>query len=224
MRNGRRPSRRDHIKCDKYDGNSPWDLSLLHFETVSEHNGWSEVEQLSQLKAALRGTAMQVLQHGKAAGPTLPQLKELLQQRFGDSQQTSRYRIELKSRRRRRGETLQSLYTDVSRLAMLAHPGPMTELSQRLAVEAFVDSLNDAHLEKRVADTFPSTVEQAYNLAVRLEANRRDRKPDDSRSERVERPRRDRYVSAAAADSDEECEAKTSTPVGSMKKAGLGHR
>ena len=137
-----------------------------------------------------------VLLEEEAEGASLWNLREMLRQRFGDTQQSSRYRSELRARRRRKGESLQALYTDISRLVTLAHPGPQTELSKRLAVEAFVDSLNDSYLEERVADAEPGTLAQAYRKALKCDANRRDRHFGGGRDERSEH-KRDRHVRLA---------------------------
>jgi hypothetical protein len=186
------------MKCDKYTGETPWDVFIAHFETVAEYNHWREDEALAQLKGALRGVAAHVLLMNNKMQFTLKSLKEVLRQRFGDTQQSSRYRMELRKRRRQAGESLQSLYSDISRLAMLAHPGGDDELHQRLAVEAFIDSLNDHHLEEQLANTFPSTLEEAYSMALRIEANRRINIVSE---EQIATPKRkDRLIYAVTTD------------------------
>src|SRR3989442_9036459 len=75
-------------------------------------------------------------------------------------------------RQRNVGESLRALYQDVRHLLMLAYPGPQNDLRDQLAVEAFVDSLDDAELEVRVKDHFPATLAEAFQTALRLEANR----------------------------------------------------
>jgi predicted aspartyl protease len=179
--------RRDTLKCEKYDGSMSWDIFMSHFDTVRRYNRWGEEEALAQLKAALRGAAAQVLLLDRVQRFTLSTLRTALQQRFGDAQQASRYRTELRNRRRQPGETLQELYIAISRLAILAHPGAQTELSHRLAVEAYIDSLNDRHLEERVADTAPATLEEAYGTAIRLEANSREKRSSRERHDENKR-------------------------------------
>jgi len=55
---------------------------------------------------------------------------------------------------------------------MLAYPGPQSVLRDELAVEAFVDSLDDSELEISVKDRFPKDLVDAFQIALRLEANR----------------------------------------------------
>ena len=127
----------------------------------------------------------------------------MLKQHFSDTQQASRYRIELKNRRQRKGETLQNPYLDISRLVGLAHPGPMSEQTHRLAVEAFVDSLHDPSLEEKVADAEPRTLDQAYLKALKCESNRRDNKAVEKDIDRTDRPPKDQYVHVAGVEDDE---------------------
>ena len=78
----------------------------------------------------------------------------------------------LKTRRRLAGESLRGLYQDICRIAMLAYPGPQSGLRDDLAVEAFINSLDDPELEVNVKDRFPRDLAEAFHTALRLEANR----------------------------------------------------
>ena len=58
--------------------------------------------------------------------------------------------MELRSRRRQKGESLQDVFQDIRRLMALAFPGqhgPMVEIT---AIDAFVDSFTDKDLRKQV--------------------------------------------------------------------------
>src|SRR6478735_712433 len=98
-------------------------------------------------------------------------LREELKKCFGVEGHMPQYRSMLKARRRQPGESLRSLYQDMCRLMMLAYPGPQSELRDQLAVEAFVDSLDEAELKIRVKDRFPKDLAEAFQIALRLEAN-----------------------------------------------------
>src|SRR5206468_1990835 len=103
---------------------------------------------------------------GQGAALDYNGLRAELQKCFGVEGHTAQYRTLLKVRRRQPRENLHTLYQDVCRLLMLAYPGPQTELRDQLAVEAFVDSLNDADLEVRVKDRFPSDLAEAFRIAL----------------------------------------------------------
>ena len=100
----------------------------------------------------------------------LDEIIRLLTNRFGSLNEEERYRSELKARRRRRGESSQSLYQDIRRLMALAFPGQSASLWEIMARDAFVESLGDQTLRLHVLERDPETLEKALKLATRLEA------------------------------------------------------
>jgi hypothetical protein len=86
--------------------------------------------------ASLEGPAAQLLR-GAPKAATVDTVIKLLKSRFGNLYQQERYRAELKSRKRRPNESLQSLYIDISRLRSLAYPGLSSLLSEIVARDAF---------------------------------------------------------------------------------------
>ena len=81
-----------------------------------------------------------------------------------------RFRAELRARRHQPQESLQQLYLDVSKLVALAYPAATPELSSHVAEEAFIEALNDPQLQLKVMEREPKLVEDALNIATRLEA------------------------------------------------------
>ena len=78
----------------------------------------------------------------------MDEVVRLLKNRIGSESlnEEERYRSELKDRRRRRGESLQSVYQDVCRLMALAFPGQSGSMWEVMARDAFVESLGDPSL------------------------------------------------------------------------------
>ena len=102
-------------------------------------------EQLFQLQASLVGAAGQIFwDAGKQS--TVSRIVALLQARFGSENQAERFRAELRSRKRYRGESLQQLYQDVCRLMSLAYPGESSALSGIVGRDAFLEALDDQAL------------------------------------------------------------------------------
>ena len=96
------------LKLGSYDGTTCLETFLAKFANISQYYGWSERDKLCHFRAALDGRAGQILwDAGKHS--TVAELTQLLRNRFGTQDQTERYRIELKARRRRKNETLQSM-------------------------------------------------------------------------------------------------------------------
>ncbi|GBN25153.1 hypothetical protein AVEN_65062-1 [Araneus ventricosus] len=72
------------------------------------------------------------------------EIKEKAQEaRFGDSHLTQFYKTELKTRRRKPGESLQALSEDVERLMSLADAECPLDSRESLAVQFFVDAIRD---------------------------------------------------------------------------------
>ena len=157
------------LKLGSYDGSTCLMTFLAKFENCIDYYGWSSKEQLCHLRASLEGAAGQVLwDAGKQS--SVDEVIHLLKSRFGTTNEEERYRSELRSRRRRRGESLQSVYRDVRRLMALAFPGQSGSLWEVMARDAFVDALSDPNLRCRVLERDPSTLEEALKIASRLEA------------------------------------------------------
>ena len=78
--------------------------------------------------------------------------------------------MELKTCRRQKDESLQSVFHDIKRLmalAFLGHTGPMAEIT---AIDAFVDSFLDHELCKQVLQKRPATLKDALTWAVSIKA------------------------------------------------------
>jgi hypothetical protein len=94
----------------------------------------------------------------------------LLRNRFGAVHQQERFRAELRCRKRKPHESLQTVYTDVCKLISLAYPGESSSLLDLVARDAFLQSLNDPDLCVRILEKEPTLIDQALSIACRLEA------------------------------------------------------
>jgi hypothetical protein len=142
---------------------------FVKFENCSAYFDLISKDRLYHLKNSLEDMAGQTLWD---TGPktTAKQIIALLRKRFGHANQAERFRAELKSRRRRKGESLKDLYQDIARLKALAYPGPTSKASDIIACDAFLDALNDHALIVRILEKGVRNVEQAFDWATRLEA------------------------------------------------------
>ena len=156
-------------KLGIYDGNSSLETFLAKFDNCSDYFEWTEKDRLFQLRASLEGPAGQLLWSAPRAA-TVDVIIKMLRNRFGNLHQQERYRAELKSRRRRPNESLQSLYIDISRLMSLAYPGPSTPLADIVGRDAFLQALNNPAMCVRILEKEPVSLDDALNLASRLEA------------------------------------------------------
>ena len=75
--------------------------------------------------------------------------------------------------KRKAGESLSSLLKDIRRLFAQAFPGPPNYLSELTARDAFIEALNDRELMIKVLEREPTTLDQAFKVAERLELYRK---------------------------------------------------
>ena len=177
-------SRASHVafgaKLGTFDGTTCLETFFAKFDNCTQYFGWDAEDQLFQLKAALDGAAGQLL-WDLDRNATVEQIRKLLRCRFGNDHQAERFRAELRTRKRKDGETLQFLYQDICRLMALAYPGPTSALSEIVGRDAFLEALDNQKLRVRILEREPLTLDEALNAAVRLEAF--DRKSSDGGEE-----------------------------------------
>ncbi|GBM55007.1 hypothetical protein AVEN_238937-1 [Araneus ventricosus] len=105
---------RPTVKSLTFDGQTSRTVFKTQFDVVSSANGWNNFVKASQLVAALRVSAAEVLQGIPSDKLTdLTTIENALEAQFADSHLTQFYRTELKTRRQKPGESLQVLAADV---------------------------------------------------------------------------------------------------------------
>ena len=154
---------------EKYDGSIPFETFLAKFQNCARYNEWSPDEGGVFLRDSLTGPASQIL--WKVSDDVdYNEIIKLLRNRFGSLNQMERYDADLKGRRRRRGETAQSVYEDIKRLMASAFASQSGEMYEIIARDAFLDSLSDPALRVRVFDQSPKTLDEALTTVLRMEA------------------------------------------------------
>jgi len=108
-------------RLGKYDGTTCLDTFLARFDRCVKYMGWDAEDQQFNLSVSLDGAAGQILWDTEGCS-TVEGTIQLLRNRFGNINQQERFRAELKSRKRKPGESLQELYQDICRLMSLAYP------------------------------------------------------------------------------------------------------
>ena len=94
---------------------------------------------------------------------------KVLQERFGEANQSDKYRFELSSRRRRPKETLRNLHSDIRRLTALALPNLEHRAREIMACDYFIDALGDPNFDLKVRERFPKDPDTALQVALQLE-------------------------------------------------------
>ena len=174
-RRRRRPNsvrkRGDFIRLDRYDGSTSLEAFLAHFDNCARYNQWTYDDKLSQLKASLKGSAAEILLESERT-MSYRELRNELRECFGTDGLENQLESQLKTRRRQKGETLRALYQDINRLVMQAYPGQYGRIRDKIAVEAFITSLNDPELELNVRNSRTNSLRQCFHSAMMYESNR----------------------------------------------------
>ena len=165
--------KRKPAQPEKFDGTTSVEAFLEQFHTCASYNRWDEEDKLVQLKLCLKGSAAGLLKDCREDVKTFAALENKIKQRFDAKGREASFRAQLRARRRMKGESLQDLYISISDLIHSAYPGKSTEHKDSMACDAFIDALDDASLEQRVRDKLPDNLDEAYRLAVVMEANTR---------------------------------------------------
>ena len=165
------------MKPATYDGKGLWNDYLSHFESVSLLNRWTETEKGLYLAASLRGQALGILgNQPRDDRQNYTRLVQSLQDRFAPSNQTELYRSQLRERRQKASESLPEMGQDVRRLTNLAYPTASSDLKEILATEQFLDGLYDSEMRLKIKQARPSSLNDAIQRAVELEAFNRAEK------------------------------------------------
>ena len=165
------------VKLAPYDGETTeWEIFQGLVKSCQRNNGWPDAVMKTHIEQKLRGKAARVLMTPGSDDWTLTQLMDALRERLGNEGQAPRYRDLLRSRRRKKGESLPDLYTDILKLGSFAYPGSKDEAVEEMVVDAFCNSLADEDLENKVRDREPQNVGMAFKIAVRIEARTKSKR------------------------------------------------
>ena len=153
-----------------YNGLSDLETFLFRSRNCVNYFNLDDEDQLFQFKNALVDSAGYIVTE-IGVNTTIQEVIDLLRLRFGNENQQERFRGEMKSRKRRPGETLQQLYRDLCRLKSLAF-GQETEssFSKLFMRDVFLDAVSDRELCKQILIQKPTTMEEALKLATHIEA------------------------------------------------------
>ena len=156
---------------EKFAGSSSFHSFKAQFEKCCEINRWEEHEKLLMLRSSLTGNAAAILWDlGADRHCTYTELVELLKARYGSEGQAESYRMQLRARRQRKGETLSSLVQDIRKLIALSYPGKASDIVESIARDAFIEALSDRELALQVLAKEPETLERAYQTATKMQS------------------------------------------------------
>lgn len=161
------------IKPQFYDGSDDLEEYLTQFNLLAELNGWNYRSKALLLASSLSGSARAILNElTERERRDFDSLVSVLKNRFGSINRAEVFRAELQSRVRYRNETLPELAQSIKKLTRRAYPGTTALVRDTLALDYFIDAIPETEIRLRLREVGPKTINEAENIAVRLEAFR----------------------------------------------------
>ena len=157
------------VKVDNYDGSTPIDTHLGKFNITARCCQWTPEKRLYFLTQSLVGKAADITANLPATADEA-YVVDKLKQFYRGKHQANRHEAEMKSRQRKKGETILSLFQDISRLKDLAFPGQTNDQIEKICLEAFLEALCDETFKQRILDRGATSLEMAADIAEKIES------------------------------------------------------
>ncbi|MES9881346.1 MAG: hypothetical protein ABW185_10745 [Sedimenticola sp.] len=159
------------VKISTYDGTGNWHDYLVQFGIAARGNNWDYETQAIKLACSLRGAAQSILSELDSRYHTdFNALVSALTDRFQPPNQSALYKAQMKQRIRRKDEPLPELAQDIKRLTRLAYPSIPSDHRQDIALDYFIEAINDWNLEQFITMKEPQTIEEGLRIAMKYEA------------------------------------------------------
>jgi len=102
------------LKPPKFDGVKPFETFWAQFKNCAEYNQWNKRQKLVYLRNSLEEDVANILcNYGEEVTDSLSSMTKTSKRRFGGKAQADKYRIEIRNRRRKTEDSLQSLHVDI---------------------------------------------------------------------------------------------------------------
>ena len=79
----------------------------------------------------------------------------MLRERYGSAKPEEKFQAELRARRGKANADLPALRADISRLMSLAFPGDVSSIGQIVAIDYFLNALDDPDFELKIRESEP---------------------------------------------------------------------
>lgn len=158
---------------EHFDGTSDWSEYWSHFRAVALYNQWDEQQQAFVLGSYCVGGARTVYSSlSDAQQKCLKSVRAALEKSFCPEERLHYLRAELKSRRRKQGESLGDLGRSISKMVRMSFPGVDKTTKDYMSVNSFIEALvgADQELKMHVVRAHPKTLEEAVGVATEIDS------------------------------------------------------
>ncbi|XP_069125562.1 uncharacterized protein DDB_G0283697-like [Argopecten irradians] len=161
------------LKPQTYNGSEDFEEYLSQYEIIAQINNWDYKEKSLYLAGSLSGSARTVLTELSTQDrQDYDSLVDILNMRYGSVERSEMYRARLQTKVRGKEESLSELAQSIRKLTRQAYPTADSSLINILALDHYIDSIQDSELRLRLRELRPKNINEAETHAVRLEAHR----------------------------------------------------
>ncbi|VDI30370.1 Hypothetical predicted protein [Mytilus galloprovincialis] len=165
------------LRMDKCFSDFSKDMNQLFakFEgqAMEKLNDWDPKTKALLLASSLSGSARAILNEiTDGELHNFDSLVTTLKNRFGSVNRAEVFRAELQTRVRFKNESLPELAQSIKKLTRRAYPGTSPLVRDTLALDSFIDAIPETEVRLRLREVGPKSINEAENIAVRLEALR----------------------------------------------------
>lgn len=154
-----------------FTGGDKWEEWICHFENVADVNGWDDAEQLRWLKLRLTERAQTAfLRLPEAVRNDYKEAKKALQERFLPPSRQPRYQAEFQSRRKKAAEAWADYADDLKSLADKAYPELPEAAREVLAVNHYLQQLDQPQVAFAVKQRRPNKLDDAVAATLEMES------------------------------------------------------
>jgi hypothetical protein len=165
----RRPVSRK-VKLPSFDGSFEAEIFVKQFKKVSSLNAWTEDEACANLMASLIGSAREILScFAVDTEVTCDSILRILSAKYGRKVQADVARARLSELKQRRGQNLRQVGLEVEKLIGQAYHLADSHTRNILAVDSFLNALNDSDIRLQVRLSQPDSLDRAIQMAETVE-------------------------------------------------------
>lgn len=157
-----------HPRC--FDGSTPFEDWLAHFEVVSKVNVWDDASKSLFLPVYLTGDAAKKYNMIKGPFKDFKDLCDLLSQNLYPKELIELNKIAFEAKIREPGENLYKLGQDIRVMARRAYPSDSDDFIDRISKEQFIKSLGNCQLRFLVKMAKPENLEDSIRQSLEIEA------------------------------------------------------
>ena len=155
---------------EPFSGETSWEEWNFHFSNVADVNEWDDEQKLKWLRVRLTGRAQMVFQRLPAeARASYAEATSALMERFEPKSRKIRFQVEFQTRRKKKIEGWADFADDLKTLVDKAFPDLQQEAREHLALQSYLQQLEQPQVAFGVRQKRPTTLDEAVSLTLEME-------------------------------------------------------